>query len=50
MNHTLFKKKQLAISLSMAMGLSALVPHSAVAEEQPDKASDIEVIQVDFSK
>ncbi|WP_300419154.1 TonB-dependent receptor plug domain-containing protein, partial [uncultured Pseudoalteromonas sp.] len=46
MNHTLFKKKQLAISLSMAMGLSALVPHSAVAEEQPDKASDIEVIQV----
>lgn len=46
MNHTLFKKKQLAISLSMAMGLSALIPHSAVAEEQPDKASDIEVIQV----
>ncbi|MGX1112721.1 TonB-dependent receptor [Pseudoalteromonas sp. MBR-15] len=46
MNHTLFKKKQLAISLSMAMGLSALVPHSAAAEEQSEKASDIEVIQV----
>ena len=46
MNHTQFKRKQLAISLSMAMGLSALVPHSAVAEEQSDKASDIEVIQV----
>lgn len=46
MNHTLFKKKQLAISLSMAMGLSALVPHSAAAEEKSEKASDIEVIQV----
>ncbi|MBE0350451.1 TonB-dependent receptor [Pseudoalteromonas lipolytica] len=46
MNHTLFKKKQLAISLSMAMGLSTLVPHSAAAEEKSEKASDIEVIQV----
>ncbi|QLJ09933.1 TonB-dependent receptor [Pseudoalteromonas sp. JSTW] len=30
----------------MAMGLSALVPHSAAAEEKSEKASDIEVIQV----
>lgn len=47
MNHTHFKKKQLALSLSMAMGLSALIPHTAVAEEEPNnQASDIEVIQV----
>ncbi|WP_304178520.1 TonB-dependent receptor [Pseudoalteromonas prydzensis] len=46
MNHTHFKKKQLAISLSMAMGLSVLIPHSAVAEEEPAAKTDIEVIQV----
>ncbi|MCQ8879081.1 TonB-dependent receptor [Pseudoalteromonas shioyasakiensis] len=46
MNHTFFKKNQLAVSLSMAMGLSALASHNAVAEEEPATANDMEVIQV----
>lgn len=46
MNNTHFKKKQLAVSLSLAMGFT-LAPYAAVAEEQPaaDKKS-MEVIQV----
>lgn len=46
MNNTHFKKKQLAMSLSMAMGISALIPHTAIAEEEPAVNTDIEVIQV----
>lgn len=46
MNHTHFKKKQLAISLSMAMGLSVLIPHTAAAEEESAAKTDMEVIQV----
>ncbi|MFY8328688.1 TonB-dependent receptor [Pseudoalteromonas sp. ZZD1] len=46
MNHTFFKKKQLAVSLSMAMGLSALSSHNAIAEEEPATTNEMEVIQV----
>lgn len=34
------------MSLSMAMGISALIPHTAIAEEEPAVNTDIEVIQV----
>lgn len=47
MNNTHFKKKQLAVSLSLAMGFSTLAPYAAVAEEQPAAdTKSMEVIQV----